>query len=156
MTENKSSDVFLEKERQADELRRPENSANPFPFAWRNEVNNINIDIRFTFNIIKTCKLQHEKVFYSLLYIWKEREESCMNLKSWFGYRESSRSHGWQPKRELMYISKLKKRGCCSTSSRTTTSSKNHDRQRCIILLVSSRRGYGVDVWETMRGWDFG
>lgn len=35
MTENKSSEVFLPKGRQADEVRRPENSANPFPFAWK-------------------------------------------------------------------------------------------------------------------------
>ena len=32
-TERKSSEVFLLKERQAEELRSPENSANPFPFA---------------------------------------------------------------------------------------------------------------------------
>lgn len=33
-TETKSSEVLLAKGRKAEELRRPENSVNPFPFAW--------------------------------------------------------------------------------------------------------------------------
>lgn len=37
MTERKSSEFFLPKERDADELRKPENSVNLFPFACKQQ-----------------------------------------------------------------------------------------------------------------------
>lgn len=37
MTERKSSEFFLPNERDADELRRPENSENPFPLAYNEQ-----------------------------------------------------------------------------------------------------------------------